>query len=151
MSKLRAVPIERRDANDFVDRMHRHHCASVGDKYRIGVAKDGRLCGVIQVGRPVARGLDDGSTVEALRCCTDGTYNACSFLYGAAARIAKEMGYKKIVTYILASESGASLKAAGYHKEADVKGKSWSCPSRPRSTKSPECDKERWAKVLNDA
>lgn len=80
--------------------------------------------------------------------CSDGTPNVCSFLYGKAARIAKEMGYEKIITYILDSENGISLKACGRFKEADVIGHSWDCRSRPRSTTAPTCDKERWCKIL---
>lgn len=109
---------------------------------------NGRMCGVIQAGRPVARHLDDGKTIEVVRCCTDGTQNACSFLYSRIARIAKEMGYKKIITYILYNESGTSLKASGWRKEADVKGHSWNCKSRPRQTTAPICDKQRWCKYL---
>ena len=72
------------------------------------------LCGVAICGRPVARYLDDGLTLEILRCCTDGTDNACSKLYGACCRIGFDMGYERIVTYTLATESGASLRAAGF-------------------------------------
>jgi len=146
--KLYAVPLERHEASEFVDRLHRHHSSRVGDKFRLGAALDGRLVGVVQVGRPVARALCDGKTLEVLRLCTDGTPHACSFLYGAAARIARELGYEKIITYILDSEPGTSLIAAGWHKEADVRGKSWGCPSRPRQTAAPTCDKQRWAKRL---
>ena len=93
--------------------------------------------------------LDDGKIIEVVRLCTDGTPNVCSFLYSRAARIAQEMGYSKIITYILDSESGVSLKAYGWHKEADTKGHDWSCPSRPRSTTAPTCNKQRWGKALN--
>ena len=146
--KLYAMPLERREVNEFVDRFHRHHNSRVGDKFRVGAALDGRLVGVVQVGRPVARALCDGETLEVLRLCTDGTPHVCSFLYGVAARVARELGYKKIITYILDTEPGTSLLAAGWHKEADIRGKSWDCPSRPRQTKAPTCDKQRWAKQL---
>ena len=76
------------------------------------------------------------------------SYNVCSYLYSAAARIAREMGYSKIITYILDSESGDSLKAAGWSKEEDIKGHSWNTPSRPRNTTAPTCDKQRWSKNL---
>ena len=145
---LKAVPLERPDANAFVDRLHRHHSSRVGDKFRIGCACGDKLVGVVQVGRPVARALCDGQTLEVLRLCTDGTPHACSFLYGAAARVTRELGYRKIITYILSDEPGTSLVASGWHKEADVRGKSWDCPSRPRNTTSPTCDKQRWAKDL---
>jgi hypothetical protein len=119
------------------------------DKFRIGCEKDGQLVGVIQIGRPVSRVLDDGNTLEVVRLCTDGTNDVCSFLYAKAARIAREMGYKKIITYILDSEIGTSLKAAGWKKEAEIKGHHWSCKSRPRNTSAPTCDKQRWSKELN--
>lgn len=100
------------------------------------------------MGRPVSRILDDGKTLEVLRLCTDGSPNVCSFLYSRAARVAKELGYRKIITYILDNENGGSLKATGWHKEADTQGKHWNCPSRPRETNAPTCNKQRWAKEL---
>ncbi len=106
------------------------------------------MVGVVQIGRPNARALCDGRTLEVIRLCTDGTPNACSYLYAVAARIAAEMGYSKIITYILDSEDGTSLRAAGWHKEADIRGHNWNCTSRPRKTTAPTCDKQRWAKAL---
>lgn len=147
---MKAVPLERPAACEFVDKLHRHHQGVKQDKFRIGAEVDGQLVGVIQVGRPVSRVLDDGKTLEVVRLCTDGTRNACSFLYSRAARVAKELGYEKIITYILDSESGDSLKATGWHKEADIRGKSWNCPSRPRTTTSPTCNKQRWVKILKE-
>ena len=147
---MRAVPLERRDAVAFVDKLHRHHGGVARDRYRIGAEQDGRLVGIVQVGNPVARKLCDGKTLEVVRLCTDGTKNVCSFLYSAAARVARELGYSKIITYILATESGDSLRASGWHKEADVKGQSWDRPSRPRQTTAPTCDKQRWAKILRE-
>lgn len=131
---MQAIPMELKDVNDYVARLHRHHAPVYRDKFRFGVLDDdGNLCGVIQLARPVSRNLDDGMTIEVVRCCTNGTPNACSFLYSRGARIAKELGYKKIITYILESENGASLKASGWHLEAEsVGGGSWSRPSRPR-------------------
>ena len=115
----------------------------------------------MQVGRPLARALCDGKTVEVLRLCSNGERNVCSFLYSRAARIAKEMGYEKIITYILETEDGASLKASGWHLEADnVGGTTWDTPSRPRDEsvqlslfsererKYPAQKKQRWAKNL---
>lgn len=145
---MKAIPMELKDANEFVLRFHRHHDPVYRDKFRIGCEVDGKLVGIAQVGRPVARNLDDGKTLEVVRLCTDGTKDVCSFLYSRAARIAKEMGYSKIITYILDTESGTSLKAAGWHKEADIKGHSWNCPSRPRKTTAPTCNKQRWGKTL---
>lgn len=148
---MKAVPIELKEANTFVATLHRHHPPVYRDKFRLAcIADDGHICGVIQAARPVSRMLDDGRTIEVVRCCTDGSKNACSFLYSRIARIAKEMGYKKIITYILYAETGSSLKAAGWRKEAETKGHSWNCKSRPRSTKAPTCDKQRYAKNLED-
>lgn len=145
---MNAVPLELKQANEFVDRLHRHHNSVYRDKFRVGCEHGGELVGVVQLGRPVSRCLDDGRTIEVVRLCSDGTKDVCSFLYSRAARIAKEMGYKKIITYILDSESGVSLKASGWFKEADVRGHNWNCPSRPRATEAPTCDKQRWARLL---
>lgn len=145
---LIAVPLELKQANAFVDSLHRHHDSVHRDKFRIGAMLDGKLVGVVQVARPVSRMLDDGRTVEVVRLCTDGTKDVCSFLYGKAARIAKEMGYTKIITYILCSESGNSLKAAGWLKEADTNGGSWNRPSRKRTTTAPTVPKVRYARIL---
>lgn len=135
---------------------HRHNIPTVGHKYSISCYDNDRLCGVAICGRPVARRLDDGMTIEILRVCTDGTYNACSILYGACARIAKDMGYNKIVTYTLVSEHGASLKASGFKNCGEAGGLSWNCPSRPREEvqitffgeerKYPNEKKIRWEK-----
>lgn len=148
---MNAIPLELKQANEFVSSLHRHHDPVYRDKFRLGAVDDNnKIIGVIQCGRPVSRHLDDGKTIEVVRCCTDGTHNACSFLYSKAARIAKEMGYSKIITYILDSELGTSLKASGWQKEADTKGHNWSCPSRPRTTTAPTCNKQRWCKVLKN-
>ena len=113
-----AIPIELKEANAFVSKLHRHHEPVYRDKFRFGCIDENKtLHGVIQLARPVSRMLDDGQTIEVVRCCTDGTFNVCSFLYSKAARIAKEMGYKHIITYILKSEEGTSLKASGWKLE----------------------------------
>lgn len=145
---LIAVPLELKESNAFVTEHHRHHDPVHRDKFRVGCSYNGTLVGVANVGRPVARALADGKTLEVLRLCTTGEKDVCSFLYSRCARIAKEMGYSKIITYILETESGTSLKASGWHKEADIKGHTWNTPSRPRATTAPTCDKQRWAKDL---
>lgn len=158
---LIACPLELKQANAFVENLHRHHNPVHRDKFRIGCMSNGKLVGVIQCGRPVSRNLDDGKTLEVVRCCSDGTKNVCSFLYSRVARIAKEMGYERIITYILESELGTSLRASGWHKEADnVGGISWNTPSRPREVepiqmslfpqkrKYPAEKKQRWVKEL---
>lgn len=148
MKRLKAIPLELKEANEYVAKLHRHHDPVYRDKFRFGASLDGKLVGVIQVGRPVSRHLDDGKTLEVVRLCTDGTKDVCSFLYSKAARIAKEMGYEKIITYILCSEQGTSLKACGWIEEATTSGGHWSCPSRPRKTTAPTIPKKRYAKYL---
>jgi hypothetical protein len=142
--RLRHRTIGLADANDFVDAQHRHHKRVRGHKFSLAAFDGDRLCGVAMVGRPVARGLQDGLTVEVTRLCTDGTRNACSFLYGAAWRAARALGYTRLFTYTLASESGASLRAAGWIEDGRTPGRSWSCASRPRVDKHPTEDKIRW-------
>ena len=129
---LEIRPLSLKEANAFVARLHRHNRPTAGHKFSIGCFDGEKLCGVAIAGRPVARRLDDGLTLEILRVCTDGTYNACSSLYGACARAAKALGYQKIVTYTLLSESGASLKAAGFTNCGEAGELSWDVPSRPR-------------------
>ena len=145
---IEAIPLELSAANEFVAKFHRHHDPVHRDKFRIGASQDGRLVGVVQVGRPVSRKLDDGKTVEVVRLCTDGTKDVCSFLYSRAARIAKEMGYEKIITYILCTETGASLRACGWVEESTTSGGHWSRPSRKRTTTAPTMPKKRYAKYL---
>jgi hypothetical protein len=112
--KLKIKPIHLRAANDFVKKYHRHNLPTVGGKFAISVYGNDKMCGVAICGRPTARNADNGVTLEIYRVCTDGTYNACSKLYGACCKIAKAMGYEKIITYILASENGASVRAANF-------------------------------------
>ena len=140
--------IELAEANAYVEQFHRHHKAVRGHRFSIACYDGDRLCGVAIVGRPVARGIDQRSTVEVLRLCTDGTRNACSFLYGGAKRAAKALGYDRIITYILESESGVSLRASGFSFIAETDGGSWSCPSRPREDKAPICRKNRYECAL---
>lgn len=149
MSKhFNTVPLTKKDASDFINSLHRHHKAAIGDKFRFGAEFNGKLVGVCQVGRPVSRVLDDGMTLEVIRLCTDGTNDCCSFMYSKAARIAKELGYNKIITYILENESGASLVAAGWEYEITTNGGSWDCKSRPRNTQAPTCKKKMYCKIL---
>lgn len=125
-------PITLRAANAFVAEHHRHNQPTNGHKWSVACYDGERLCGVAIAGQPVARKLDDGLTVEIRRVCTDGTRNACSILYGACARIARDMGYKRVITYTLISENGASLKASGFLNCGEAGGVSWNMPSRPR-------------------
>ena len=152
------VPLDLKTANDYVARRHRHHGPTNGHKFSFGVKKNGELVGVCICGKPIARKLDDGKTLEVRRVCTDGTRNACSMCYGAAARIATEMGYSRIITYILQSEPGTSLKASGWTCAGKAGGSSWNTPSRPREVlrknlfgsemKYPIESKMRWERIL---
>ena len=152
-------PITLRKANGFVVKFHRHHKEVVGAKFAIGLFCENEMQGVAICGRPVGRKLDDGLTIEVVRLCViEGLQNACSKLYAACSRIAKEMGYKKIISYILASEPGISLKASGWVLEADnVGGKSWNSSGKIIRTdevtnlfgtvrKYPAEMKQRWSK-----
>jgi hypothetical protein len=136
---LRIRPVTFADAKQFVSDHHRHNKPPVGHKFSVGVEQDGKLCGVAMAGRPVARALDDGKTLEVNRTCTDGTPNANSMLYGAVWRAAKAMGYERCVTYTQADETGASLRAAGWVREKDLPPrKSWAESSvKLRDAKDP--------------
>jgi hypothetical protein len=139
------VPCELAEANAFVAAHHRHHRPVVGHKFSIAVVDDdGSVRGVAIASRPVARGLDDGWTLEVTRVATDGHRNACSALYGACRRVAFALGFTRLVTYTLDSESGASLRGAGWREVGRVRGRSWSCESRPRVDKHPLQGKIRW-------
>jgi hypothetical protein len=132
---LHLVPVSLAHANEHVAAWHRHSRPVVGHKWSVGAADEaGVLRAVAIIGRPVGRGLDDGWTLEVIRVASDGTKNANSLLYGAAARGAFAMGYRRVVTYIETAEGGASLKAAGYRVIAErPPRKGWSVPSRPRN------------------
>lgn len=142
--RLSIIPLPLDEANAFVEQCHRHHSKVQGHKFSIGVVKDGVVVGAAIVGRPVSRYLDDGLTLEVTRSCTDGTPNANSALYGAARRAAFALGYKRLGTYTLTSESGASLRAAGWRLIGEAGGGSWNCKSRPRVDKHPMEPKLRW-------
>lgn len=153
-------PIELKSANKFIIDLHRHHKEVQGHKFSIGCFNETQLVGVAVCGRPVSRHLDTGLILEVTRLCTDGTKNVCSKLYSACARIAKELGYDKIITYILESETGHSLKATGWDSEGKAGDKSWDRPKRRRNTtiinlfgetkKYPNEMKVRYSKKLND-
>lgn len=135
--RLSLSAIDFADAARFVSEHHRHHTPPAGHKFSLAAFAGDDLVGVVIVGRPVARRRDDGVTLEVTRLCTTGHRNACSFLYGAAARATFALGYQRIGTYILKREPGTSLVAAGWKMIAETPGKSWSVPSRPRADKHP--------------
>lgn len=134
---LKPKPITLREAAAFVKEHHRHHPPPRGNKFSIGATNNEELVGVVIVGRPLSRMLDDGKTAEVLRLCTTGEKNACSFLYAAAWRAARAMGYTRLITYILENERGTSLCAAGWRELYTTKAESWSRNGRPREDRSP--------------
>lgn len=142
---LTVVPLSFDAACAAVDRLHRHHRRPQGHKFSIGLLAGGALCGVAIVGRPVSRALDDGLTAEVTRVATDGTANACSALYGAAWRSARAMGYRRLITYTQDGESGASLRAVGWRRAAELSPRrGWDTPSRRRGDRGTD----RVARVL---
>lgn len=147
-NRLTIVPIGLRAARTYVAEHHRHHPhTQVGHKFSIAVADEaGELRGVAIAGRPVARMLDTGDRLEVLRVCTDGCPNACSALYGACKRAGMGMGYRpeNIFTYVLESESGTSLLAAGWVPIHRSKAEGWDRPSRPRLQLTGIESKMRW-------
>lgn len=141
---MNIVPIDFAEANEFVRRHHRHHKPCLSHKFSVAVEENGVIVGVAIVGRPVSRMADNGWTLEVNRCCTDGARNACSSLYSAAWRAARALGYKKLITYTLASEGGASLRGAGWKVIGEAGGGSWSRVNRPRVDMHPTEVKLRW-------
>lgn len=145
MTHLRHKRLKLSEANDFVVALHRHHPPVVGHLFSIGATIGGELVGVVIVGRPISRHRDDGLTAEVTRLCTDGTRNACSFLYGRAAVAAFALGFERIGTYTLPDEGGASLRGAGWRLIGLRGGGEWSVPSRPRKPmQSPTSQKWLW-------
>jgi hypothetical protein len=144
------VPLTLKQANALVSQLHRHHQPVVGHRFSLGVEGGPRgLIGAVIVGRPVAREVPQYTVAEVTRLVTDGTPNACSMLYQAAARTAKEMGFDAIQTYILASEPGTSLKAAGWVKVGDTAGGNWNHSWRKgRREDQPMEPKQKWERVL---
>ena len=136
-----------RDASAFIAAYHRHHRPTVGHKFSLGLSEGDSVVGVCVVGRPSARHEDDGWTLEVTRLATDGTKNACSQLYAAAWRATRALGYRRLITYILDSEPGTSLYAAGWRLVGRVKGQSWHRKSRPRVDKHPLDDKLKFEAV----
>lgn len=152
MAGLRVRPITLREANLFVEALHRHHKAVRGHRFSICAVDDNdKVVAVAIASRPVARlSGHHNAVLEVTRMCSDGTSNACSFLYGAMARIAKQMGYNKIQTYTLSEESGVSLKATGWTIEAMTRGGTWThTDGRPRRIDQPQGAKNRWVRYLN--
>ncbi len=147
MGKLELQPITYKEACEFIRRHHRHHLPPQGWKFGIAVNDGEKVVGVITVGRPVARFLDDGWTLEVTRCATDGTKNAASMLYGAARRATFALGYKRLITYTLVEEPGTSLRAAGWKELGVAGGGTWNRKGRPRVDTHPTGQKRLWEAV----
>jgi hypothetical protein len=144
VSSLELQPITYEEACRFISDHHRHHLPPQGWKFGIAVNNGERVVGVVTVGRPVARMLDNGYTLEVTRCCTDGTPHVASKLYAAAWRAVRALGYKRLITYTLKEEKGTSLIAANWKVIGETPGKSWSVPSRPRVDTHPLGQKTLW-------
>lgn len=147
--------IARDEAKAFVREHHRHNPPPAGWKWGHAIYNGDDLIGVAMIGRPVARLLDDGTRVEVNRVCVredvdrELAWNACSMLYGAAAREAKARGFETILTYTLETEAGTTLKAAGWTPVAKTKGGTWDRKGRARTDKAPTCRKIRWERELS--
>jgi hypothetical protein len=145
-ARLILTPCSIQSANEYVARWHRHHQPVRSALFALAALRGSAvdLCGVCIIGRPKARGLQDGRTCEVVRLASDGSANVCSFLYDKARRAAQALGYRRCITYTLATEGGASLRALGLAEPQPVKGKSWDTPARRRTDKHPTTDKLRW-------
>lgn len=141
---LTLVPVTLREARAFVAEHHRHHEPPQGGLFAVAASDGARIVGVAIVGKPVARMLDDDYTAEVTRLCTTGARNACSLLYAAAWRAARALGYRRLVTYTLPAEGGASLRGAGWKLVGEAGGGSWSRGTRPRVDTHPLQVKLRW-------
>lgn len=149
-ARLHHRPITLREANAFVGKAHRHLRGARGCRWALGAYLGDQLVGVVIVGRPHARATQkrEPLTCEVIRLATDGTHNACSFLYGRARRVAQTMGYTRLLTKTLATEPGASLRAAGFCDDGLTRGGTWDRPSRRRVDKHPTGPKRRWVAEL---
>lgn len=150
MARLRIVPLTLAEANDLVSRWHRHHAPAVGHRYSIGVVDESGVAhGAAIIGRPVARMTDWHRVAEVTRLVTDGTPNACSMLYGAAARAADALGFDRIQTFILDVEPGTSLRAAGWRIDGVSEGGPWIHTAGPRRTDQPTNPKVRYVREFS--
>ena len=146
---LSIVPLTITDAREVVRCVHRTHRPPVGGLFAVGLAADGSVVGAAIVGRPIARMLQDGWTAEVLRVAVPEEHrNGCSMLLGACWRAARALGWRRLVTYTLATEPGSSLRGAGWRQVGCVPGRSWSCESRPRVDRHPTQEKIRWSMTV---
>ena len=141
---LTLTPINLSDAGAFVARVHRHHKPPQGGLFAVAASAGEEIVGVAIIGRPVARMSADGWTAEVTRLATDGSRNCCSLLYAAAWRACRALGYRRLITYVLDTEPGTSLRAAGWRCVGEAGGGSWGRVDRPRVDKHPTQEKMRW-------
>lgn len=155
--KLALCPITIGEARTFVERHHRHHRAPQSGLFAVAVMRppegeeDEAIIGVAVIGRPIARAYQDGYTAEVTRCCVlDGFPNACSMLYGVSWRAARALGYRRLITYTMASERGYSLEASGWRVVAERPAKSWAehSKARPRVDRSPPAQRRLWEQTV---
>lgn len=151
---MKVIPLTLKQVNTLIEQEHRHHKKVQGHRFSLGAWHPEKgLVAAMSIGRPVARGCDAYLTAEVTRLVSDGTRNACSLLYGAAARACKAMGFIKIQTYILEEELGTSLKASGWHFEAFTAGGNWNHSKQyagKRRTDQPMGRKQRWVKYFGE-
>jgi len=147
---MNVVRVELKEANEFIESNHRHHKKVLSHRFSLGVQNKGSLIGVAICGRPVCRKTDQKMVLEVTRLCTDGTKNACSFLYARAAKIATLMGFEKIQTFILESENGSSLMASGWSFESVTKVGNWNSRDNRREEEHLKGPKKKYSKILKD-
>jgi hypothetical protein len=141
---LALQPISIKEAKAFIERHHRHHPKCTMHRFAVAVNDGTAVVGVAIVGDPAARMDADGYTAEVRRLCTIGERNACSMLYAAAWRACKALGYRRLITFTLPEEGGASLRASGWLLIGERGGGSWSRNDRPRVDNHPQQKKLRW-------
>lgn len=145
MMALELQPISYEEACQFIADHHRHHLPPQGWKFGLAINNGQEIVGVVTVGRPVSRHMDDCYTLEVTRCCVlEGVKNGCSKLYSAAWRATRALGYNRLITYTLINEPGVSLRASGWKLLYSTKGGSWDRGNRPRIQKAPTGQKLLW-------
>jgi hypothetical protein len=66
---------------------------------------------------------------------------------GFAVRGAGRQGWSKVITYTRTDEDGKSLIAAGFAREAVVRGRGWQGGNRRRRNTNSFIDKVRWSRM----
>lgn len=155
--KLAIRPVSFATATAFVRQHHAHNCPPTAWRFGAAITNGGTFLGVVMIGNPVARGLMGRGVVEVNRLCLRRdvprvlAWNACSQLYGWAAREAAARGFARIITYTRVDEAGHSLRACGWTREVRIRGRSWNNGTRVRTDRGPPVDKHRWSRVLRPA